>query len=556
MPGVRERFLTGVRGIVRLRTSSKRLGTGSARAWFPRNDILGGMMGRRSFLAAASLPLAAQAKPLRVAVASIMHESNSFNPAKTELVDFRFVAADSPSATLERWAADYNEVAGFIARGRQEGFILLPVLQAGATPKGPVSKEAFETLTSRLLAGLDTAKPFDAIYLALHGALYSDEFPQGDEEIIRRVRERFPKPMPLVVTHDFHANVSPATVEMTTVLLAYKQTPHLDQKDRGVQAAQITGRMLRGEVKPVQTIIKPPMIYNLVFHNTFAEPMKPLTQASIDLENANPKVLAASVLGGYQFNDCPYMGPSVIVVTDGDRDLAEREAKRLSDMMWNQRDRLKLDLPDAKAAVERAIKATKHPVALFDMGDNIGGGSAGDSTFLLDQLIQQKADGWVYVLYDPAAVDAAKRSGIDGDFDMPVGGKSDNAHGKPIRIRGKVKSLHNGRYIETEVRHGGGRYWNVGHAAVIEVQGSTPDLANLLVVTTARSSPNSIHQIVSLGIYPERQKILVAKGTVAPRAAYEPVAAEIIMVDTPGATSVNPARYTFRRLRPGVWGVN
>lgn len=273
------------------------------------------------------------------------------------------------------------------------------------------------------------------------------------------------------------------------------------------------------------------------------------------MERDNPKILAASVMGGYQYNDSPHMGPSVIVVTDDDRNLAEREAKRLSDMMWAQRDRLKLNLPDAAAAVKSAMAAKKFPVALFDIGDNIGGGSAGDSTFLLEQLLAQKADGWVVVMYEPAAFQAAQKAGLDGAFDQLVGGKSDNAHGKPVRVKGKVRSLHAGNYIETAVRHGGGRYWNLGHTAVIEAEGSTRDLSNYLVVTSERSSPNSIHQIVSLGIYPDRQKILVAKGTIAPRAAYEPVAAEIVMVDTPGATSVNPGRYEFKQARKDMWGI-
>jgi microcystin degradation protein MlrC len=261
-------------------------------------------------------------------------------------------------------------------------------------------------------------------------------------------------------------------------------------------------------------------------------------------------------MGGYQYADVPYMGPSAIVVTDGDRALAEREAKRFSDMMWSARDKIALKLPDPAQAVRQAMAATKFPVALFDTGDNIGGGSAGDSTFLLDELVKQKALGWVVVIADRAAYEAAAKAGINGAFDMPVGGKTDSMHGKPVRVRGRVKSLHNGEYIETEVRHGGGRYHSLGLAAVIEADGSTRDDKNFLVVTTARSSPNSIHQIVSLGIYPQRQRILVAKGTIAPRAAYEPVAAQIIPVDSPGSTAVNPARFQFRNLREKLWGID
>jgi len=82
------------------------------------------------------------------------------------------------------------------------------------------------------------------------------------------------------------------------------------------------------------------------------------------------------------------------------------------------------------------------------------------------------------------------------------------------------------------------------------------DDLNLLLLTSKRSSPFSLHQLISCGIYPERQKILTVKGTVAPRAAYEPVAAAIQLVDTPGATAANPARFAFHRVRPGVGGLN
>jgi microcystin degradation protein MlrC len=136
-----------------------------------------------------------------------------------------------------------------------------------------------------------------------------------------------------------------------------------------------------------------------------------------------------------------------------------------------------------------------------------------------------------------------------------VGGKTDKFHGEPVRVQGQVKSLSDGRYIETEVRHGGGRYHDQGLSAVIEVQGSTPDLSNLVLLTSNREMPSSIEQLVSCGIHPRRQKILVAKGVIAPRAAYEPVSASVIAVDTPGLTAVNPARYSFKHVRRPLFGL-
>lgn len=482
-----------------------------------------------------------------VVAGSIMHESNSFNPEPTGLADFGF--REQP------WEAGDTEVAGFLENAAKAGLKIVPSIYAVATPKGPVEAEAFEELTARLVSSIRecTERP-DGVFLALHGAMFTHKFPHADLEIVRRVRDAIGPGTPLIVTLDFHANIAPEMLELTDALLTYQQNPHVDTKQRGKRAACILARMIQQGVRPRQALVKPPMLWNIVFQNTFQEPLKGITMASMELEQ-QPGILAASVAGGYQYNDAPHMGPSVLVVAEHDRALAEAEAQRLADMMWSRRDCIRLNLPDAAQAVRQAIEADRFPVALFDAGDNVGGGATGDETFLLEQLMVQQAQGWVVVLYDPAAVAAAKMGGIDGHFGMQVGAHSPGAQSKPVPVNGIVRSLHHGRYIEPQVRHGGRRYWEMGHSAVIEVASSTPDDLNLLVVTERRSSPDSLHQLISCGIYPERQKILVAKGTVAPRAAYEPVAARILLVDTPGITSVNPARFRFHNVRPDLWGV-
>ena len=483
----------------------------------------------------------------RIVVGSIMHESNSFSADPTTLADFAFY---DPAI----WASSSTEVAGMLGELAESEFEVVRTFYANATPKGPVTADSYEELTSRMVKAIAASGPVDGMLLALHGAMVSERYPQADEETVRRVRAALGPDVPLVVTHDFHANISPVTVELCDALVVYQQNPHLDTKERGARAARILMNTLRGTVRPTQAIAKPPLLWNIVFQNTYTEPLLGITRASIDLEQ-EPGILSVSVVGGYQYADAEFMGPSVVVVTDNDPARAQAEADKLADRMWTLRDEIVLRLPDAAEAVRLAMAADKFPVALFELGDNIGGGSAGDETYILEQLLLQQAKGWVAVIYDPAAVAAAKQAGIDGTFDREVGGATTATVSKPVRVRGKVRSLHQGNYIETAVRHGGSRYWSMGHTAVIEAEGSTVEELNLLVVTSDRSSPNSIHQLVSCGIYPERQKILVAKGAVAPRAAYEPVAARIITVDTPGCTTVNPANFTYRQVRPGLLGL-
>ncbi len=501
----------------------------------------------------ASMP--APQKASKIAIGSIMHESNSFNSEKTGLSDFHCRTGEDAAATFQEWAIGNSEVAGFIEEGERLGFDFVPAVYASATPKGPVTADAFEELTAQLVRPVRERKDLDGMLLALHGAMYTEEFPHADEEIVRRVRAAVGPELPLVVTHDFHANISPAIVELSDVLLTYQQNPHLDTKQRGARAAWILSRMLAGEARPFQAIVKPPMLWNIVHQNTWQEPLKSITEASMELER-HPGILAASVAGGYQYNDVPFVGPSVVVAADADAALASREAARLADCMWQKRGEIRLHLPDAASAVAAAIDADAFPVALFDVGDNVGGGAAADETALLAELLRQNAKGWVVVLYDPAAVTCAKSIGIGNPWNGAVGGHSASSVTEPVTVRGTVRSLHNGRFVETEVRHGGHRYWDMGHCAVIEEERSTRDDLSLLLLTSERSSPFSLHQLMACGIYPERQKILAVKGTIAPRAAYEKVAAKIQLVDTPGVTSANPIRFVFRRARAGISGLN
>ena len=484
-----------------------------------------------------------------VAVASLMHESNSFNPTLTPLEDFRVLPRDATA-----WSHDNTELAGFLVEAKKLDVLTIPVFAAAATPSGPVARAAFEDLVDELLTNLAASGSYDGVYLALHGAMVAEHIPHADNEIVRRVRRQIGSAIPLVVSHDFHANIAPETVYNTTALLTYQQNPHLDTKERGERAASILARTVRQQIRPVQAMVKPNMIWNIIHQNTYAQPLLAIVQDTMRLEQ-HPEILAASVAGGYQYADVEHVGPSAVVVADGNSELAHAEAQRLSDEMWNLRDRIAINLPSPAKAVADAISSDAFPVALFDTGDNVLGGSAGDGTFILRELLAQLAEGWVVTISDPAAVQEAIRVGIDGHFDLPVGGKRDRLHGDPVRIRGIVRSLHAGRYIEPEVRHGGSRFHDLGHSAVIEVEGSHPDLQNLLLLTTLRSHPNSIHQIVSCGIYPERQKILVVKGTVAPRAAYGPIAKSIVLVDSPGATAVSPARFEYTRVRPGLFGM-
>jgi len=483
---------------------------------------------------------------LRAAIGGILHESNTFVSLPTDLAAFA-KRHDLGEAILPVWQDTHHEVAGFIQGARDFGFELHPTLVTTATPAGPVTADAFETLTGELIERLKAPPALDGVLLALHGAMVSENYPDADGEILRRVREALGPELPLVVTLDFHANISPAMVENSTALVVYKTNPHIDQRKRGTQAAELLCRIVRDGVRPVQALAKPPMIWNILHQNTRVEPLRSILEDAAETE-ARKGFLVANVAAGYPYADVREMGASVVIVANRDRDSAQREAGRLGLRLWECRDRIKIELPDPADAVARAIHSLRPPAVIVEMGDNIGGGSPGDSTAILSELLRQGARGAVTVIYDPAAAAACAGAGIGGDVKLDVGGKTDHLHGTPVSIEGRVRTLTDGRFFEPEPRHGGQTRWNQGLTAVIELS-----TGSLVAVNSARTSPNSIHQLTSLGIVPRHQRILVVKAAIAYRAAYEPIAGEIIEADTPGVTAVNPLRFTYEHVHRPLW---
>jgi microcystin degradation protein MlrC len=326
-------------------------------------------------------------------------------------------------------------------------------------------------------------------------------------------------------------------------LVGYQTYPHVDQRECGLKAAGLMARTVREEVRPVVSVVKPAMVINILGQETDREPMKSLMSRARQLER-QPGILSVSIMAGFPYADVPDMGPAVIVVFDGDESQARSVADGLGAEMWKSRDRLLVRCATPEQAVRDAMSSVRRPVVLVDLGDNIGGGSAGDGTVLLREILRLGAAGALVVLYDPDAVADARRIGPGGRIDREVGGRVDRMHGDPVAISGAVRSLHDGKWEEDLPRHGGRRYNDQGATAVVDL-----DAGVTLVLNSLRTPPFSLGQITSLGIDPATQSVLVVKAAVAYKAAYAPIAGRVIEVDTPGLTAVDPSRFDFKHRR-------
>ena len=480
----------------------------------------------------------------RVGIASLMHESNTFYPVPTTREMFQDTCLVSGPDVISHWGEAHHEIGGMLEVLPALGLDTVPLVTGTAMPAGPVEEEAYEGILEEILDRI-SGESLDGLLLALHGAMVAQHVRDADGRTASTIRRLVGPDLPIVMTLDLHANVSPLMIESVTATTIYRTYPHLDQRERGREAARILAETMEGRIRPVQSLAKPPVCISILAQATGQEPMAGLYRRMEDLIRQD-RVVSASIAPGFAYADVEEMGPAFLVVTDGDRALARQEALGLARRAWELRDDLTLLGTPISQAVEEAMGAEAGPVTLLDVGDNVGGGSPADGTLILQEVIRSGSGPALVVLFDPAAVQACVASGVGTDVSLRVGGKSDALHGPPIPIRGRVRCLHDGAFVEDEPRHGGARFNNQGLTAMVET-----GEGHAIVLTSLRMAPMSLQQVLSLGINPKSYRILVAKGAIAPVAAYEPVSSRMVYVDTPGITSANPAHFDYRhRPRP------
>ena len=480
---------------------------------------------------------------MRIAIAGLLHESNSFMPAVTTRENFVQCSLVTGADLIERYRGTHHEVGGFIDGADRFGFDIVPLMMAVAMPSGPLTPETFDGLAGEMLEAISGAGELDGLLLALHGAMVAEDHPDADGEIARRVRDLVGPGFPVVMTLDMHANVSARTIANTTAAVFYRSNPHLDQRARGVEAAEIIARTVRREIRPVQALETPPLLINIVKQYTSQPPSLALVR-DCEAVIGRPGILSASVALGFAYADVEEMGSAFLAVADGDERAARDAARWMAQRAWDLREQFVGDLPSPTDAVRAAAASEGRPIVLMDVGDNVGGGGPGDSTILFREIVEQNVPEGLVVLYDPQAVAQCAAAGVRSEVAIEVGGKTDDRHGPRVPIRGRVTTLSAGLYVEEQPRHGGRRNNDQGVTAVVET-----DRTHTVVLTSFREAPMSIEQLLSLGIKPERKKLLIVKGVVAPRAAYEPIAHDVVLVDTPGATAANPAHFDYRRRR-------
>lgn len=480
---------------------------------------------------------------MRVAVGSLMQETNTLVPFKTTLDTFRSYYLRRGQEVLDGYGAARVEVPAMLAVLRAAAIEPVPLLAAHAMAGGYVTREAFDTLLGELVDRLKNAGPVDGVLLALHGAMAVEDEPDGEAEIIERVRAVIPRTVPVGVSLDLHGHITQRMLQPNTFLIGYREYPHIDMYETGERVARLLVDTLQGKRKPVMAVAKRHMIVSPVRARTGVEPLSRIVAEARRMEAAG-EILHASLFPVQPWLDVPDLGFAALVCADGDRAAAGKAAEKLADLAWQARDEFEPDLVPLEDAIRVGL-ASEGTTVVGDVGDSPSGGSGADNTAVLRALLAAGADKAGRLSYltlcDPAAAKAAAAAGPGARVSLKLGHSFSPGDGQPLAVSGVVKVIADGLYTMHDA----------GAQGSETAQGLTATLAIGDIRLVIRSLPSfewDTGLFTAFGLDLRHAALVFVKSPSHFRTAFAPHAARILIADTPGPTCGNMRRLKLDRV--------
>lgn len=486
----------------------------------------------------------------RIAVGGFLHETNTFAPTKATYDAFVHGGGwprMTRGADVLKTIRNINVgLAGFIAAAEAERWELVPTIFTAATPCAHVTEDAFERIAKVIVEGIAAAGKLDAVYLDLHGAMVAEHVDDGEGEILARVREVIGKEMPLVVSLDLHANVTPEMVEHADALIAYRTYPHVDMADTGRACARHLKLMLETGQPFAKAFRQLPFLIPISWQCTRDQPTKGIYERLAALESV--AVPSLSFAPGFPAADFVHCAPSVFAYgrTQAEADAAVDVIAALVESREDDFDG-RIYTPDegVRHAMELAKTATK-PIVIADTQDNPGAGGDSDTTGMLRALVRNKAEhAATGVIFDPESARAAHQAGEGATVTLSLGGKSGIPGDAPYEETFVVEKLSDGNFIAPGP-YFGGRVMEMGPSACLRIG----DVRAVVASNKTQLADQSMYRYV--GIEPTAQKILVNKSSVHFRADFEPIAETLLICAAPGAMPADTADLPWTNLKPGI----
>jgi len=485
---------------------------------------------------------------MKIGIAGLEHETVTFWPGTTDLEDFERDGLHG-AGVIERRRGTNTSVGGFIDICEKEGVELFPVCDASGGATATVSDRVYDFYVDEMKREFaKVASELDGILLGLHGAMVTESLQDTETHIVRDVRGVVGRKMPIMVALDLHGNLDPAILKEATAVFGFQSSPHVDAGETGRRAARAMLATLRGEIKPVTAIAKPGLVVPSVFSATSTSPAKDIISRLREWEQRSG-VVDVSVFFGFAWSDVHQLGMSVVAVTDDDPELAQEIVTDLAQLAWKNREGLTRGkhLCSVRDGVALAIKKAEHaskPIIILDHADRTN-----DTTFVLRELLEQKAQSAALPLFkDPKAVKACGEAGVGETVEISIGAGTGWRDGGPVKVKGKVLWVGEGKYIGTGPMRRG-LHADHGPTAIMKVDGVW------LQLTTFGSSLIDEDPIIQFGCKPSDFDIIVTKSKTHFRAVYEEVGEEIIIVDAPGQCPADLSVFQYKNVPSDVYPI-
>jgi len=485
---------------------------------------------------------------MRLVLAQMKHETNTFSPVPTPLARFGH-GRDLPwegREAYEEFKGTGTALGAFIDVAERAGAEVVLPIAAQAWPSGRVAQDAYEAIAGKIVDAV--AKGCDAVLLDLHGAMVTERYDDGEGELLGRIRRVAPK-IPIGVAHDMHANLFPATGRCATALAGYQTYPHVDMYETGARAALPIISFLEGKAKPVLAFGHRPMLPHVMRQSSLDSPNREIQQRAKDMEKAG--ALCASFFVGFPHADIPHAGASAVVVSDGDADLAKRYCDELLDMAWAVREKFVYQPENLAVSIRKAKDINAKPVVLLDHYDNCASGGTMDTTAVLAAILEARLEeAAAFAICDPQAVARLREAGTGASVSLPIGGRLDmpslGLKGKPLAVAGTVKRIVEGQY-RNEGPMARGELMDMGPTAVL-------DTGRVEIVVVSRQvEPFDIAAFRAVGIDPAAKRYLMLKSRVHWRAGLGALAQAVIECAGAGVCPSDYSQLQFKRLRRPVY---
>ena len=489
---------------------------------------------------------------MKVAIAMMSHETNTFSPVITDLARFSGGGTQPPSGAraLELYRGTASCLGGYIEVAESQGAEILMSIAAGAAPSGPVENDTYEFICAAIL---EAAADCDAMLLDLHGAMVTKRFDDGEGELLRRIRELRPD-LPIAVSLDMHANLTELMVQNCTLLAGYQTYPHVDMDEAARRAARLLFATLAGEFHPTMVWGNAPMLPHVMRQGTDDEPNASLQRRVAEMEH--DERCAVSLFTGFPHADIHDAGLSVVVVTDANQSHAETLRDELLDSAWRQREQFVYQPEPLVESMARAQSLAAQdgdgPVVILDHYDNTASGGTMDTTEVLAAVLAAKLeDVAVFGFYDPEAVAEMSAAGIGATVTLALGGKLPMPalakSSQPLQVTGEVTHLSNGRFPAT-VAMSRGLTMNMGLSAVLRLPGDAD-----VIVVSRHIEPFDPGCFRSMGIEPQSRRYLMLKSRVHYRVGFREMARAVVECAGCGVCTSDYDQLQFHKVRRPIY---